>query len=112
MPVPRNQAAITTLGTLLTEGHHDDPGDVVEYPDATIEQPEGWLWHTGALVLHVTMNIDEPWQHVLAGGVDLYVTRCRTSRGAALHHSSRDRGPPPAMALPSANSMERRRRIG
>ena len=48
MPVPRNQAAMTTLGTLLTEGHHDDPGDVVEYPDATIEQPDGWLWHTGA----------------------------------------------------------------
>lgn len=46
MPVPRNQAAMTTLAKLLTEGHHDDPGELLEYPDTTVEQPDGWLWRT------------------------------------------------------------------
>lgn len=44
MPVPRNAAALATLSKLLHQGHHDDPSELLEYPDTTIEPPEGWLW--------------------------------------------------------------------
>ena len=29
MPVPRNDAAIGVLSTVLTQGHHDRPADLV-----------------------------------------------------------------------------------
>ncbi len=47
MPVPRNQAAMTTLAAVLTQGHHDDPNELLEYPDTTVEAPDGWLWGSG-----------------------------------------------------------------
>ncbi len=44
MPVPRDAAALAALSRLLTHGHHDDPNELLEYPDTTIEPPDGWLW--------------------------------------------------------------------
>ena len=44
MPVPRNDAAIGVLSTVLTQGHHDRPADLVDYPGYEIHQPDGWLW--------------------------------------------------------------------
>ena len=37
-------AALATLSKLLHQGHHDDPSELLEYPDTTIEPPDGWLW--------------------------------------------------------------------
>ncbi|MFT3971078.1 MAG: patatin-like phospholipase family protein [Micropruina sp.] len=44
MPVPRNDAAIDVLTTVLTQGHHDRPAELVEYPGYAIHDPQGWLW--------------------------------------------------------------------
>ena len=44
MPVPRNDAAIGVLSTVLTQGHHDRPADLVDYRGYEIHQPDGWLW--------------------------------------------------------------------
>lgn len=45
MPVPRNDAAIDVLSTVLTQGHHDRPAELVDYPGYDIHEPNGWLWH-------------------------------------------------------------------
>lgn len=45
MPVPRNDAAIDVLSTVLTQGHHDRPAELVDYLGYEIHEPGGWLWH-------------------------------------------------------------------
>ncbi|WP_298134931.1 patatin-like phospholipase family protein [Micropruina sp.] len=45
MPVPRNDAAIDVLSTVLTQGHHDRPAELVDYLGYEIHEPDGWLWH-------------------------------------------------------------------
>lgn len=45
MPVPRNDAAIGVLSTVLTAGHNDRPAELVDYSGYDIHEPDGWLWH-------------------------------------------------------------------
>ncbi len=44
MPVPRDDAAIDVLSTVLSQGHHDRPDELVEYPGYDVHEPDGWLW--------------------------------------------------------------------
>ncbi|MFT4297217.1 MAG: patatin-like phospholipase family protein [Micropruina sp.] len=45
MPVPRDDAAIDRLTTVLGQGHHDRPDELVDYHGYDVHEPEGWLWH-------------------------------------------------------------------
>ncbi|MCW3156529.1 patatin-like phospholipase family protein [Micropruina sonneratiae] len=44
MPVPRNDAAVTTLNRVLHEGHHDRPDELSDYTGYELHEPDGWLW--------------------------------------------------------------------